>query len=1088
MSLNCNGVRKHSKGKAKNGKRRISIDAAAAKSYEAEDAFRGFAKCPVVCVTRADISSYLKSMSQKSETKTPIHKSLSKLELAVHSRNLAAKCSVCLLREDLEDLKMAFQKDPDNPIFKATFNFAKLKCKICEKVYSSEKKLQNHLENKHIIYKSSEKTPKRVSFSDHVTIHEVKEYHKCRKCTRIFEHYKLLKLHMKLKHKKPHHLSYLHAEKRPTSLYTMRNLGSERLYLCNFCEESSVERDEIESHVALLPDLANRAMTGYKDYYFCDQCFKKFDVETDMLQHKWTHFLKTSDNSQLRPNVTKPEPFKRIFKAEEKVPDYMQPKVLLEKIIIGGKELTKTDFVDVNRPNEITGEIKRPVVDPASKKTIISKHQCQTCGKPEIHFDNLHELRAFDDLPITDDYMNTVDFEIPEPIVELVEYEGQYGQRQYSGCKIVMQENELLEEGNAHAVMLYTWRCCSRAIPQPRSNEQPDRLLISDCLSMRPCFLMVAVSHSVTNGAVCPDGAGVRGGGRAVTIARMRSEAAAIMLALALCVLLALCAPENAAGNNNVQGGWLGRGEPGGDRALLARAAAAVVVVLVLTELCSWKLLHPTDHASNSRCPPDAEEYERVTTTFKEAGSDAENRAVTELCLRGLQLLSSWCSVLTELCSWKLLHPTDHASNSRCPPDAEEYERATRYNYTSEEKFAMIEVIAMIKGLQVLMARMETVFADAARRAIINPAVHGADTAGSSDLGQVRGAAHSPQRPGRCHAQPDRDYALTVFKKQFLYDEVEAEVNLCFDQFVYKLAEQVAQRINSDMHRALDAAVAKFEAGDITGVVELEGLIAVNRLCHKLLSRYLALDDFDSILRESDHGVLAPYGRITLHVFWELNYDLLPNYCYNAATDSASAGLPGGRWLVAELLGVARGLLHGTLAQFTRALQAAMPRHCKLPRYDYGSNGVLGYYHAQLTDIVQYPDARRSCSTPSGSSGTSYCSEEVTDLLHAAPFQNILPRPFTGEGEKPETKQKRLEAKYAALQIVQNVDKYGTAKQSQLAREGDLLTRERLCCGLSLFSVVLRRLRGCLQAPQWPLPPRPPPRPYTQTTPRVSTG
>lgn len=34
-------------------------------------------------------------------------------------------------------------------------------------------------------------------------------------------------------------------------------------------------------------------------------------------------------------------------------------------------------------------------------------------------------------------------------------------------------------------------------------------------------------------------------------------------------------------------------------------------------------------------------------------------------------------------------------------------------------------------------------------------------------------------------------YALAVFKKQFLYDEVEAEVNLCFDQFVYKLSEQI---------------------------------------------------------------------------------------------------------------------------------------------------------------------------------------------------------------------------------------------------------------------------------------------------------
>ncbi|CAG4969660.1 unnamed protein product [Colias eurytheme] len=59
-----------------------------------------------------------------------------------------------------------------------------------------------------------------------------------------------------------------------------------------------------------------------------------------------------------------------------------------------------------------------------------------------------------------------------------------------------------------------------------------------------------------------------------------------------------------------------------------------------------------------------------------------------------------------------------HATNPRCPPDAEECERATRYNYSSEEKFATIEVIAMIKGLQVLVARMETVFADAARRAI----------------------------------------------------------------------------------------------------------------------------------------------------------------------------------------------------------------------------------------------------------------------------------------------------------------------------------------------------------------------------------
>lgn len=44
--------------------------------------------------------------------------------------------------------------------------------------------------------------------------------------------------------------------------------------------------------------------------------------------------------------------------------------------------------------------------------------------------------------------------------------------------------------------------------------------------------------------------------------------------------------------------------------------------------------------------------------------------------------------------------------------------QATRYNYTDDEKFALIEVIAMIKGLQVLMAKMETAFSDGIRRHI----------------------------------------------------------------------------------------------------------------------------------------------------------------------------------------------------------------------------------------------------------------------------------------------------------------------------------------------------------------------------------
>lgn len=64
------------------------------------------------------------------------------------------------------------------------------------------------------------------------------------------------------------------------------------------------------------------------------------------------------------------------------------------------------------------------------------------------------------------------------------------------------------------------------------------------------------------------------------------------------------------------------------------------------------------------------------------------------------------------------MHPTDHHQNKQCPVEAEEYERATRYNYNDEEKASLIELIAMVKGLQVLMNRMETVFTDAIRRAV----------------------------------------------------------------------------------------------------------------------------------------------------------------------------------------------------------------------------------------------------------------------------------------------------------------------------------------------------------------------------------
>lgn len=75
----------------------------------------------------------------------------------------------------------------------------------------------------------------------------------------------------------------------------------------------------------------------------------------------------------------------------------------------------------------------------------------------------------------------------------------------------------------------------------------------------------------------------------------------------------------------------------------------------------------------------------QVTTTYKETRTDSENKDTTDLALRGLQLLSEWTGVVTELYSWKLLHPTDHHQNKDCPPEAEEYERVLNFGISKLE-------------------------------------------------------------------------------------------------------------------------------------------------------------------------------------------------------------------------------------------------------------------------------------------------------------------------------------------------------------------------------------------------------------------
>uniref|UniRef100_A0A668RW21 Cytoplasmic FMR1 interacting protein 1 n=1 Tax=Oreochromis aureus TaxID=47969 RepID=A0A668RW21_OREAU len=883
--------------------------------------------------------------------------------------------------------------------------------------------------------------------------------------------------------------------------------------------------------------------------------------------------------------------------------------------------------------------------------------------------------------------------------------------------------NDMLEEGQEYAVMLYTWRSCSRAIPQVKCNEQPNRVEIYEktveVLEPEVTKLMNFMYFQVMGfGLYLMDGNSSNiyklDAKKRINLSKIDKffkQLQVVPLFGDMQIELSRYIKTSAHFEENK-----------------SRWTCTSISSSPQYNICEQMLQIRDDHMRFISELARYSNSEVVTGSGRQEAqkTDTEYRKLFDLALQGMQLLSQWSAHVMEVYSWKLVHPTDKYSNKECPDNAEEYERATRYNYTSEEKFALVEVIAMIKGLQVLMGRMESVFNHAIRHTIYSalqdfaqvtlrdplrlaikkkknviqsvlqairktvcdwetgrephndPALRGEkDPKGGFDIKVPRRAVgpsstqlymvrtmlesliadksgtkktlrSSLEGPTildieRFHResffythllnfsetlQQCCDLSQLWFREFFLeltmgrriqfpiemsmpwiltdhiLETKEPEemtislviyvetfkhvvlfcffqVNLCFDQFVYKLADQIfgyykilagsllldkrlrsdcknqganipwpssnryetllkqrhvqllgrsidlnrliTQRVSAALYKSMELAIGRFESEDLTSIMELEGLLEVNRMAHKLLSKFLTLDSFDAMFREANHNVSAPYGRITLHVFWELNYDFLPNYCYNGSTNRfvrtilpfsqefqrdkppnaqpqylygsktlnlaysstfgsyrnflgpphikvmcRLLGYQGIAVVMEELLKVVKSLLQGTIMQYVKTLMEVMPKICRLPRYEYGSPGICSA--DVFMSFFFFFHAVTSCSKVLLFSLQS--QEEVCDLLHAAPFQNILPRVHVKEGERLDAKMKRLEAKYTALHMVPLIERLGTPQQIAIAREGDLLTKERLCCGLSMFEVILTRVRGFLDDPVWrgPLP------------------
>ncbi|XP_021898211.1 protein PIR isoform X1 [Carica papaya] len=179
-------------------------------------------------------------------------------------------------------------------------------------------------------------------------------------------------------------------------------------------------------------------------------------------------------------------------------------------------------------------------------------------------------------------------------------------------------------------------------------------------------------------------------------------------------------------------------------------------------------------------------------------------------------------------------------------------------------------------------------------------------------------------------------HALVELKQRFLYDEIEAEVDHCFDIFVSKMSEiiftyyksraaselldpsflfsldngekyyiqpmrftalfkmtkvkllgrtidlrsLIAQRMNKVFRENLEFLFDRFESQDLCAIVELEKLLDILKHAHELLSKDISIDSFNLMLNEmlENLSLVSFSSRLASQIWSEMQNDFLPNF------------------------------------------------------------------------------------------------------------------------------------------------------------------------------------------------------------------
>ncbi|GMH49960.1 hypothetical protein TrLO_g5054 [Triparma laevis f. longispina] len=188
-------------------------------------------------------------------------------------------------------------------------------------------------------------------------------------------------------------------------------------------------------------------------------------------------------------------------------------------------------------------------------------------------------------------------------------------------------------------------------------------------------------------------------------------------------------------------------------------------------------------------------------------------------------------------------------------------------------------------------------------------------------------------------------WALQTLQLQHLYDEIEAEVNLVFDQLVFLVADQMydhyknaasstllnddykkaiekgkgyaqltvnskrfktpasqrhvlllgrsidmnyllASHINHKMSKDIESCIKRYENSDLSLILETEKMFEVIKNTHIHLSQILEIDSYEDMFKSVNSDVNAMHisGKVIKHSMMTVVEDLLPNYSFNIHT------------------------------------------------------------------------------------------------------------------------------------------------------------------------------------------------------------